>query len=130
MTQIDIAALVADREAGTKGPFRLSSSGLLTNDGQQPVLAEDVRVFLVDRHDHDAVSKKNAWQSTCPVREANARRIARVPDMEAALIAQDSELKRLRAVEAAMHGIANELSWSPKTREISDRIRAALGEKP
>ncbi len=48
----------------------------------------------------------------------------------AALIAQDAELRLLRAVEAQMHGIANELSWSKKTREISDRIRAALGEKP
>lgn len=54
-----------------------------------------------------------------------------LPDRAAdALIAQDAELKRLPAVEAQMHGIANELSWSKKTREISDRIRAALGEKP
>ena len=122
MTQIDIAALVADREAGTQGswfPGGVAGGGrptmVYSDDATGSAIADAVLQFV------------SRLQSEC---EANARRIARVPDMEAALIAQDAELKRLWFIEGVMHGIANELSWSPKTREISDRIRAALGEKP
>ena len=30
--------------------------------------------------------------------------------------------------EAVLQGIANELSWSPRTREISNKINAALAQ--
>ena len=86
MTQIDIAALVGDREAGTKGPW-FAESGHVQQNGQlywQVTDGSDAIVqnqFCWCRGNHDA----------------NARRIARVPDMEDALIAQDSELRRLQA---------------------------------
>jgi len=54
---------------------------------------------------------------------ANAALIAAAPDPH-------RELTAALAREAAMRGLANELSWSPKTRDISDRILAALSVTP
>ena len=77
--KIDIAALVADREAGTKGPWQPLDDAVVMADN---VLAT---VAVIDFDNTEEVQAL-----------ADVRRIARVPDMEAALIAQDAELKRLR----------------------------------
>lgn len=89
MTQIDIAALVADREAGTQGPWVVHEEP----EEQIDICAADrpvgrfVPIMSRGMGYNDNVDDES---------RANARRIARVPDMEAALIAQDAELKRLR----------------------------------
>ena len=132
MTQIDIAALVADREAGTKGPWVALDS--------EVVMADDV-IATVAVIDFDNTEEVQAL--------ADVRRIARVPDMEAAIIAQDAELKRLRLsvsaqedrIDALILILAEALPWveaqlddpayKPGTvSTIANRIRAALGEKP
>ena len=106
MTKIDIAALVADREAGTKGPWiAQEESGQKTAHG----IASNIGVWSQQRWDdayeanpddmgeaEDAAWILGIWGEIGDEDRANARRIARVPDMEAALIAQDAELKRLR----------------------------------
>jgi len=156
MTQIDIAALVADREAGTKGPWiAQEKSGQKTAHG----IASSIGVWSQQRLDDayeanpdDMAEAENAawilgiWGEIGDEDRANARRIARVPDMEAALIAQDAELKRLRAergeIEAVIADLLTEIlpwveaqiddpAYKPGTvRAVANRIRAALGEKP
>lgn len=108
MTQIDIAALVADREAGTKGPWDLDGpvwNQIIWTDAENRICFMAHSNGLNDARDL-----------------ANARRIARVPDMEAALIAQDAEIERLTddLVESRAYALALE-------EEL--RLRAALGEK-
>ena len=58
----------------TKGPYRVSTANL-TNSGQRPVMAGDVRVALVDI----------PYGGTADDREANARLIAAAPDLVEAL---------------------------------------------
>ena len=141
MTQIDIAALVADREAGTQGPWfpgGVAGGGrptmVYSDDATGSAIADAVLQFV------------SRLQSEC---EANARRIARVPDMEAALIAQDAELKRLRRrmemqskyfLRDAKQALAGDpralrnrvemMEAEPLEIVLSDDARAALGEKP
>lgn len=85
MTPEQIAAMRADAEAGTPGPWRLGS--WLDN------------VFGTGPNDE--------WLSICRVKRddapidvsadiVDARRIARVPIMEATIIAQAAEIERLR----------------------------------
>ena len=40
----------------------------------------------------------------------------------------ETELAASLAREAVLRGLANELSWSPKTRAISEKINAALAQ--
>lgn len=42
----------------------------------------------------------------------------------------EKEADRLREQVGALHALANELSWDKKTRDIADRIRAALSTQP
>lgn len=89
-----IAAIKADREAGTPGPWMLdiSQSKYLSRENKHchlisgPGWAYFARIWvrLMDTDENT------------PVGEANARRIARVPDMEAAIIAQATEIERLQ----------------------------------
>lgn len=81
MTQIDIAALVADREAGTKGPWNLDGpvwNQIIWTDAENRICFMAHSDGLNDARDL-----------------ANARRIARVPDLETALIEQAETIKRL-----------------------------------
>lgn len=127
MTQIDIAALVADREAGTKGPW-VAESGHVQQNGQPYWQVTD---------GSDAIMQ-NQFCWCQGDHEANARRIARVPDMEAALIAQDAELKRYREALNAIDALDPEhlidgCSMSALrglVLRMGELARAALGEKP
>ena len=84
MTQIDIAALVADREAGTKGPW-FAESGHVQQNGQL--------YWQVTDGSDAIVQNQFCW---CQGNhDANARRIASVPDLEDALIEQAETIKRL-----------------------------------
>ena len=58
----------------TNGPYRVSTANL-TNSGQRPVMAGDVRVALVDI----------PYGGTADDREANARLFAAAPDLVAVL---------------------------------------------
>ena len=135
-TETDIAALVEDREAGTQGPWRVRVNKRDDQYTCDVSICGDIFV-LADLNGPQYVHQ-----------HANARRIARVPDMEAALIAQDAELKRLRMsvsaqedrIDALIVLLAETLPWveaqiddpsyKPGTvRAVANRIRAALGEK-
>lgn len=94
MTQIDIAALVADREAGTKGPWVVH---------EEP--EEQIDICAADRPVGRFVpimSRSMGYNDNVDDESrANARRIARVPDMEAALSALTPDPDRLLALTAA-----------------------------
>jgi len=89
MTDAEIAAMVADREAGTPGPWHFD--GPVWN---QIVWTEGDNRLCFMAHSNGLNDDRDI---------ANARRIARVPAMEAAIIAQAAEITRLRwALQSAM----------------------------
>jgi hypothetical protein len=95
MTPEQIAMMVADREAGTPGPWLyrpdqyddwgVVKSGCFVLCQVRDPLALDKDILSEHR-----VSGTDPWT-------ANARRIARVPEMEAVIIAQAAEIARLKA---------------------------------
>lgn len=82
MDAAQIAAMIADREAGTPGS--LVVDGPVWN---QIVWTDNKTRFCFMAHSNGLNDERD---------KANARRIARVPDMEATIIAQAAELERLR----------------------------------
>ena len=84
MDAAQIAAMIADREAGTPGPWRVKVN---SRDDQ-------VTCDLTICGDIFQMADLNGPQYAH--QHPNARRMARVPDMEAAIIAQAAELERLR----------------------------------
>ena len=58
--------------------------------------------------------------------EANARLIAAAPTITAELIAARRKLEAAERLHGAIAGLRNELSWSPKTRAIADKMTAAI----
>jgi hypothetical protein len=112
----DIAALVADREAGTQGPW-VAESWHVQQNGQ---------LYYQITDGSDAIMQNQfCWCQGS--QDANARRIARVPDMEAALIAQDAELKRLREALETIRDKRGQCNRAVDCRAVA---RTALGEKP
>lgn len=100
MTQIDIAALVADREAGTKGPLVVSdfcAEGSHMTAVAFPdrfgVPGDTVAEFFSNWRDASRKEYRISWAQA----EANARRFARLDELETGYIAQDAELKQLQA---------------------------------
>ena len=87
MDAAQIAAMIADREAGTPGPWKVD--GPVWN---QIVWTDNENRLCFMAHSNGLNDGRD---------EANARRIARVPDMEATIIAQSAELEQLRNVLAA-----------------------------
>jgi hypothetical protein len=93
MTPADIAAMRADMEAGTRGEWAVDPLGLglvgdiSTADGSSCVAQAQARMPL-------ASGMRDAE------RNANARRIARVPAMERAILDRDAEIARLKAGHA------------------------------
>ena len=98
MDAAQIAAMIADREAGTPGPWSvfIDDSGDRWTGWPLSVNCDVIEDKTIVRtggmwpYEWDA---KTSQHEAC----ANARRIARVPDMEATIIAQAAELERLRA---------------------------------
>lgn len=80
MTEDDIKQMTADREAGTPGPWRVG-----------PV--DDTRVESADGSEVADIDGDYNQPETWPVMEANARRIARVPDLEAEVLRLRQALK-------------------------------------
>ncbi len=90
-----------DREAGTPGPW--SGHNMVHADGQRPMTAEEIGEYVMnsvkmgDPNRFLFVSGKHDDGGACdichtgngPRGPANTRRIARVPDMEAALLAAE-----------------------------------------
>jgi len=122
MTAAEIAAIKADMEAGTPGPWyyrphKFDDWGTVRGDidssGWMPFICQ-AHDPMADESGFDEHRKAGAdpWA-------ANARRIARVPAMEA-------EILRGIEVKSQLLALANELSWSFKTRDIAGRIVAAL----
>ena len=58
--------------------------------------------------------------------EANARGMAMWRDIAADLIAARRRLEAVHGLHGMLAALRNELSWSRKTREIADKITAAL----
>lgn len=56
----------------TPEPWRVSLVGI-TNAGQRAIVSDAGRVALVDLHGD--VKRGQGWQTACPIRDANARRI-------------------------------------------------------
>ena len=82
MDAAQIAAMIADREAGTPGPWKVD--GPVWN---QIVWTDNENRLCYIAHSNGLYDERD---------KANARRITRVPDMEATIIAQAAELERLR----------------------------------
>lgn len=88
MTPEQIAAMKADAEAGTPGPWDSAiEAGCHAVVAQ--VLPKSGNVVSLIFNDINTPERE-------PMRFANARRIARVPLMEATIIAQAAEIERLR----------------------------------
>lgn len=84
MTPEQLAALVADKEAGTPGPW-YAESGHVQQNGQ---------LYWQVTDGSDAIMQNQfCWCQGS--QDANARRIARVPDLEDAVIALQAEVARL-----------------------------------
>jgi hypothetical protein len=79
MTHEQIAAMRADAEAGTPGPWLREAQGVYAEGGMALV----------------AHLKSHEWGRDWPTTELDGARIARVPDMEATIIAQAAEIARL-----------------------------------
>lgn len=87
----DLAAMIADREAGTPGPWMRENTlvyALMHHGWRRGI--EEFRNRFSTRVDHDQQSK-NVEEA-----EANARRIARVPEMEAEILRLRAELATTR----------------------------------
>jgi len=84
MTADEIAAMKADMEAGTPGPWRVG-----------PV--DDTRVEASDGSEVAQIDGDYNEPDLWPIMEANARRIARVPAIEGTIIEQ---AERIAALEA------------------------------
>ena len=84
MTMID--DIRRDKEAGTPGPWKVDADSDVVTGPLGYMVAD---LLVLDNNPTDADI-------------ANARRIARVPDMEDALLAAESEKDRLRARVAAL----------------------------
>lgn len=103
MDAAQIAAMITDREDGTPGPWLVD--GPVWN---QTVWTDHENRLCFMAHSNGLNDDRD---------KANARRIARVPDMEATIIAQAAELERLRA---ALEFYADKDGWTQppvKTRE-------------
>ena len=73
----------------TPGPWELSKTGLVMNDGSVPIMAPDPaleqkRVALVDIQ--TKAKRGEAYRTPCAERDANARLIAAAPDILEALL--------------------------------------------
>lgn len=104
---IDYDALRADRAAGTPGPWRLST------------LRGHACTMVADDGGHVAAALDD-YDCNFPVTtEANARRIARLPDLEDAVLALHEENQRLqRAVLAAeARGLERAAGLCSETRD-------------
>ena len=84
-----VAQMVADREAGTPGPWRMRVNKRDDQDTCDVSICGDIFVLA------DLNGPQYAHQ------HANASRIARLPDLEAAYLTLAAELATLRASEAA-----------------------------
>ena len=94
----------SDREAGTPGPWLIpdkSSLGCIENQGGE-IIAETYGIG-----------------ENCSGYDADARRIARVPEMEAILLEQAAKLEAAEAMAEALGQIAKE-AW--KTKVNPDKI--------
>ena len=74
---------MADEPKWTKGPWRVSKVGM-TNEGGRPVVTDEKRVAVVDCQTE--VNRRDAWQSECEEREANATLISVAPNLYEALL--------------------------------------------
>ncbi len=101
-----VAQMVADREAGTPGPWHF--------DG--PVWNQIIWTYGENRLCFMAHS--NGLNDDRDI--ANARRIARLPDLEAAYLTLAAENATLRASEAAAQELA--MQWSIKEAAALERI--------
>ena len=84
-----VAQMVADREAGTPGPWRMRVNKRDAQDTCDVSICGDIFVLA------DLNGPQYAHQ------HANARRIARLPDLESAYLTLAAENATLRASEAA-----------------------------
>jgi hypothetical protein len=130
MTPEQLAALVADREAGTPGPW--------TDDAAK---IEDAEDYSVDREDDNgsglcwsAVGHYGMTIALVVVpssfgmdadQAANARRIARVPEMETAIIEQAAEIARLTA-ERDDALARTEKGWA-RVKLLDDALYVVMG---
>ena len=123
MTDHDaIAARVRqDRETGTPGPWRVG-----------PV--DDTIVTAADGSEVAAVDGDYNEPDLWPIMEANARRIATLPDLEAAYLDLYDEVKRLRATGEIDRKFARKtaddvFAWKSRAEKAEaerDRLRAVL----
>lgn len=119
MTPEQIAAMIADREAGTPGPwkvkFRKDGSAYMSIGGDRPG----------DAHSKFSIGLDSQYPSDV----TNARRIARVPDMEATIIAQAATPPAavVEAMELALRHadqVSRDLGW----HRIYNETGAALSD--
>ena len=124
MTPEQLAALVADKEVGTPGPWAWDENHPLNACAN--VTAEAGAGWTIDiatlYGNSDVVQAPTApdepWGDH-PIRRADARRIARVPDLEDVVIALVAERDALQAEVAR-------LSTPPDDAEVAELVRDLL----
>ena len=109
-----VAQMVADREAGTPGPWRMRVNKRDDQDTCDVSICGDIFVLA------DLNGPQYAHQ------HANARRIARLPDLEAAYLTLAAENATLRSENDIWteRSTDAELNWANCTR-LAQRLRAS-----
>ena len=102
MEDAQIVAMIADREAGTPGLWVVD--GPVWN---QIVWTDNENRLCYIAHSNGLNDERD---------KANARRITRVPDMEATIIAQAAELERLRSAIEALGAMPEGYCFCSKDR--------------
>ena len=120
MDAAQIAAMIADREAGTPGAFEVVTNRH-NHHGKIEVLGPSVGILGF------TIATDVSLEDAKTIR-ADMRRIARVPDMESTIIAQAAELERLRAALDVSDKYWRGENITPF--EVILAIRAALEAKP
>ena len=106
MTPEQIAAMRADADAGTPGPWAYRPLEL---DDWGIIRGSDDLVVAQASACREAGNLNSFRESGADPTEANARNIARVPDMIATILSQAAEIERLKAAGANDDGLLSAL---------------------
>lgn len=116
MTPADIAAMGADMDAGTDGPWAFE----IDEDNGRPRVESAQKLITEVGNAESLWDAGDEW-------EANARRIARVPAMEAHILALEAEVAALIADNASLQrslfAEVNATTWQPIATAPKDGTR-------
>ena len=128
MTPHDIEQMKADREAGTPGPWRPGHDGVLAI-GSVDTASCAVLGRIATAHETDGVDSDGRHWSTSGSAYANARRIARVPDMEAEILRLREALGEARIdLMLCADNARDAAKTDPRWEGVAEKLMARVAE--